>query len=216
MDGPARPLAHAGGDRRGGRLPADGGPRPQEFQDKKDWFFKPWNAETVRGPEDRQARSPSRMLPPSCFAREPGALGAASRRQLARLRRYRRRLVHARPDQGRASSRRAWATTAGSRRPACPPPWSPPTSPASASCPTRVTDFQIMFLFSIGITKGKWGTLLNNLLDFKRDYDANRHGRRCPAGACCAASRRYRKVGLRDLGDEMFEYICARTAPASS
>ena len=26
--------------------------------------------------------------------------------------------------------------------------------------PTRVTDFQVMFLFSIGITKGKWGTLL--------------------------------------------------------
>ena len=40
--------------------------------------------------------------------------------------------------------------------------------------PTRVTDFQIMFLFSIGITKGKWGTLLTNLLAFKRDYDSNR------------------------------------------
>jgi Orn/Lys/Arg decarboxylase, major domain len=34
--------------------------------------------------------------------------------------------------------------------------------------PTRVTDFQVMFLFSIGITKGKWGTLLTNLLGFKR------------------------------------------------
>ena len=39
--------------------------------------------------------------------------------------------------------------------------------------PTRVTDFQIMFLFSIGITKGKWGTLVTNLLSFKRHYDAN-------------------------------------------
>ena len=39
--------------------------------------------------------------------------------------------------------------------------------------PTRVTDFQVMFLFSIGITKGKWGTLLTNLLAFKRAYDAN-------------------------------------------
>ena len=37
--------------------------------------------------------------------------------------------------------------------------------------PTRVTDFQVMFLFSIGITKGKWGTLLTNLLAFKRAYD---------------------------------------------
>jgi arginine/lysine/ornithine decarboxylase len=28
-------------------------------------------------------------------------------------------------------------------------------------------------LFSMGITKGKWGTLLNALLDFRRDYDEN-------------------------------------------
>ena len=37
----------------------------------------------------------------------------------------------------------------------------------------KTTDFTILFLFSIGITKGKWGTLLNALLDFKRDYDRN-------------------------------------------
>ena len=37
----------------------------------------------------------------------------------------------------------------------------------------KTTDFTILFLFSIGITKGKWGTLLNALLDFKRDYDGN-------------------------------------------
>jgi arginine/lysine/ornithine decarboxylase len=37
----------------------------------------------------------------------------------------------------------------------------------------KTTDFTILFLFSIGITKGKWGTLLNALLDFKRDYDNN-------------------------------------------
>jgi len=37
----------------------------------------------------------------------------------------------------------------------------------------KTTDFTILLLFSIGITKGKWGTLLNALLDFKRDYDQN-------------------------------------------
>ena len=44
----------------------------------------------------------------------------------------------------------------------------------------KTTDFTILFLFSIGITKGKWGTLLNALLDFKRDYDAN-----TPLARCC-------------------------------
>ena len=37
----------------------------------------------------------------------------------------------------------------------------------------KTTDFTILFLFSFGITKGKWGTLVTALLDFKRDYDAN-------------------------------------------
>ena len=37
----------------------------------------------------------------------------------------------------------------------------------------KTTDFTILVLFSIGITKGKWGTLLNALLEFKRDYDSN-------------------------------------------
>ena len=48
--------------------------------------------------------------------------------------------------------------------------------------PTRVTDFQVMFLFSIGITKGKWGTLLTNLLAFKRAYDCESSARRGAAG----------------------------------
>jgi hypothetical protein len=39
--------------------------------------------------------------------------------------------------------------------------------------PSRTTDHMVLFLFSVGITKGKWGTLLNVLLDFKNDYDAN-------------------------------------------
>lgn len=39
--------------------------------------------------------------------------------------------------------------------------------------PTRTTDFQIMFLFSMGVTRGKWGTLINTLCSFKHHYDAN-------------------------------------------
>src|SRR5260221_723261 len=35
----------------------------------------------------------------------------------------------------------------------------------------KTTDFTILFLFSIGITKGKWGTLLTALLDFKHYYE---------------------------------------------
>ncbi len=73
--------------------------------------------------------------------------------------------------------------------------------------PTRVTDFQVMFLFSIGITKGKWGTLLTNLLGFKRAYDANQPVAEALPEIAAQYPDRYRNVGLHDLGDELFEYL---------
>jgi arginine decarboxylase len=73
--------------------------------------------------------------------------------------------------------------------------------------PTRVTDFQVMFLFSIGITKGKWGTLIANLLSFKRHYDANDPVARVLPDLAAQHPARYRNIGLRDLGAQMFEYL---------
>jgi len=64
----------------------------------------------------------------------------------------------------------------------------------------KTTDFTILFLFSIGVTKGKWGTLINALLDFKRDYDANTPLERSLPNLAAA----YGGKGLRDLGDSMF------------
>src|SRR3954451_839369 len=68
----------------------------------------------------------------------------------------------------------------------------------------KTTDFTILVLFSIGVTKGKWGTLLNALLDFKRDYDVN-----CPLtevmpDLVTSAPEVYGGLGLRDLADKMF------------
>ncbi|HXI37766.1 MAG TPA: Orn/Lys/Arg decarboxylase N-terminal domain-containing protein [Burkholderiales bacterium] len=73
--------------------------------------------------------------------------------------------------------------------------------------PTRVTDFQVMFLFSIGVTRGKWGTLLTNLLAFKRAYDQNRPVAEALPEIAAAHPARYAKIGMHDLGDELFEYL---------
>jgi arginine decarboxylase len=54
-----------------------------------------------------------------------------------------------------------------------PPTSSPRISGRHGIVPSRTTDHMVLFLFSVGITKGKWGTLLNTLLDFKADYDRN-------------------------------------------
>jgi len=73
--------------------------------------------------------------------------------------------------------------------------------------PTRVTDFQVMFLFSIGITRGKWGTLLANLLAFKRAYDENRPLAEALPEVTAQNPGRYAKIGLRELGDQLFGYL---------
>ncbi len=69
----------------------------------------------------------------------------------------------------------------------------------------KTQDFSILFLFSIGVTKGKWGSLLTRLLDFRTDYDANRPLEHVMPDLVAATGTRYAGMGLRDLADEMFE-----------
>lgn len=69
----------------------------------------------------------------------------------------------------------------------------------------KTTDFTLLFLFSIGVTKGKWGTLVSALLGFKRDYDANLPLSRALPQLVASWPERYGDMGLKDLCDRMFE-----------
>ena len=73
--------------------------------------------------------------------------------------------------------------------------------------PTRTTDFQVMFLFSMGITKGKWATLVNTLLSFKRHYDANSPLSKVLPALVDNYADIYGELGLKELGDKMFSYL---------
>ena len=73
--------------------------------------------------------------------------------------------------------------------------------------PSRTTDHMVLFLFSVGITKGKWGTLLNTLLDFKNDYDRNAPLAQVLPNIVAAAPDRYAGMGLKDLGDELWAHM---------
>ena len=73
--------------------------------------------------------------------------------------------------------------------------------------PSRTTDFMVLCLFSIGITKGKWGTLMSVLLDFKDDYDANRPLAQCLPDLMVTAPGTYAGMGLKDLADRMFKHM---------
>src|SRR5204863_4604806 len=71
----------------------------------------------------------------------------------------------------------------------------------------KTTDFTILFLLSIGITKGKWGTLLNVLLDFRRDYDTNAPLAEVLPNLVSQYPEAYGRLGLRDLSDRMFAQL---------
>lgn len=69
----------------------------------------------------------------------------------------------------------------------------------------KTTDFTILFLFSIGVTKGKWGSLVSALCDFKRDYDANLSLEFAIPSLVQDYPGRYAGMGLKDLADTMFQ-----------
>jgi len=69
----------------------------------------------------------------------------------------------------------------------------------------KTTDFTILVLFSLGITKGKWGTLVNALLDFKSDYDANKPLERVLPQLTAKTGAAYDGLGLKDLATRLFE-----------
>jgi arginine decarboxylase len=176
----------------------------REFAKKKDWFFKPWNVETVKGPGGKKLAFED--APPELLAerQDPWILRPGDTwhgfediaDDWCMLDPIKVSILS--PGMGEdgklektgvpAALVNAWFNRFG-------------------IVPTRVTDFQVMFLFSIGITRGKWGTLLTNLLAFKRDYDANRPVAESLPEIAAQYPERYGKVGMHDLGDELFEYL---------
>jgi arginine/lysine/ornithine decarboxylase len=64
--------------------------------------------------------------------------------------------------------------------------------------------YSFFIMFTIGITKGRWNTLLTALQQFKDDYDRNQPLWRI-LPEFCAAHPRYERMGLRDLSQAIHE-----------
>ncbi|MBN1236273.1 MAG: hypothetical protein JW999_09545 [Methanotrichaceae archaeon] len=71
----------------------------------------------------------------------------------------------------------------------------------------KTTDFTILFLFSMGITKGKWGTLVNALLRFKEDYDKDAPLTEVLPDKVKNDPKHYSGMGLKKLAKKMFEKV---------
>lgn len=177
----------------------------QEFTKAGSWFFKPWNADKVKdfatGKEYDFADAPRDLLitDQRCWRLEPNAawhgFGDLEENWVMLDPIKVSILGPGMGDDGKLEENGVPAMLVSSY------------IYDAGIVPTRTTDFQLMFLFSMGITKGKWGTLLNALLNFKKLYDRN-------APICEALPRlatqfpdTYGKLGLRDLSDQMFQYL---------
>lgn len=176
-----------------------------EMTTKKDWFFNTWNADTVKDPKSgkkiRFEDAPPELLAtdPDCWVLHPGDTwhGFDGLED-----------GYCMLDPIKVSVLTPGVATKGGLDK-----WGIPATLVTAYLHCRgvevekTTDFTILFLFSIGITKGKWGTLLNALLDFKKDYDANTPLAEALPPLANAYPARYGSLGLRDLADEMFAQL---------
>jgi len=63
--------------------------------------------------------------------------------------------------------------------------------------------YSFLVLFSMGITKGKWSTLVTELLNFKDLYDANTPLKRAMPALAAAHPEVYAVMGLKDLCDQI-------------
>ncbi len=177
----------------------------RQFAQKKDWFFDAWNADTVKDPKTgRKIRfedaSPELLATdPGCWVLRPGDLwhGFGDLEDgYCMLDPIKVSVITPGvAEKGGLDKRGIPATlvTAYLHR--------------RGVEVEKTTDFTILFLFSIGITKGKWGTLLNALLDFKRDYDRNAPLAEVLPHLVADHAETYAELGLRDLADQMFAQL---------
>lgn len=176
----------------------------REFGEKKEWFFKTWNAETVKAKGGKKVRfdeaSPEQLATdPQCWVLHPGESWHG--------------FTDLEDDYCMLDPIKVSVLTPGVADKGGLEKSGIPATLVTAYLHYRgvevekTTDFTILFLFSIGITKGKWGTLLNALLEFKRDYDKNAPLEQALPGLVADYPDTYRSLGLRDLADQMFAQL---------
>lgn len=172
-----------------------------EMAEKGEWFVNAWQPDTATLPDGTtvpfwQADEDYLATSPQCWVLRPGESWHGFGELEA--------------NYCMLDPIKVTVTTPGMNRKGELEDWGIPASVLTAYLDTdgivveKTQDFTILFLFSIGITKGKWGTLINSLLRFKEDYDANAPLEEVLPAVVEANGARYAGMGLRDLCTEMF------------
>jgi len=67
----------------------------------------------------------------------------------------------------------------------------------------KTEPYSFLLLFSVGITKGKWGSMIAGLMEFKHYYDTNESLAQVLPDLVSSHPDRYQDMGLKDLAEEM-------------
>jgi len=78
----------------------------------------------------------------------------------------------------------------------------------------RAGDYTLLALFSVGTSKGKWGSLLETLFEFKRLYDGEAALPEAMPDLAAKFPDRYGQLTLRELSDEMHNAMKQLRLPA--
>ncbi|QLH19508.1 Orn/Lys/Arg decarboxylase N-terminal domain-containing protein [Streptomyces sp. Rer75] len=181
------------------------GRRIKAAGDRPAWFFGIWQPETVTDPSSGERlpfdEAPAELLrtEPSCWELEPEADW------------------HGFPGLGQGycmlDPLKVTVTCPGINATGHMADWGIPARILTSYLATRnvvvekTDSYTTLVLFSMGITKGKWGTLLDALMDFKSLYDEDTPLDRVLPGLVTAYPNRYTGGTLRGLCQEMHDYL---------
>ncbi|GGU47239.1 Orn/Lys/Arg decarboxylase N-terminal domain-containing protein [Streptomyces lavendofoliae] len=173
--------------------------------DRPGWFFGVWQPETVTDPATGEsvpfADAPAALLrdEPRCWHLEPGARWHGFR-DLSE--------GYCMLDPIKVTLTCPGVTATGETSA-----WGIPARVLTAYLATRgivvekTDSYTTLVLFSMGITKGKWGTLMDALMDFKALYDTDTPLDRVLPDLVEQYPRRYAGTTLRQLCQDMHEHL---------
>jgi arginine decarboxylase len=177
----------------------------REKQEKGDWFFNTWNADRITDPSTGQKLAfedaPESLLisDPNCWVLHPGDAWHGFKDLED---------GYCMLDPIKVSVVSPGVKTDGSFQE-----WGIPATLVTAYLDHRgievekTTDFTILFLFSMGVTKAKSSSLISALLNFKQDFDRNAPLKEVLPALLVDHPETYRGMGLKDLAEEMFSQM---------
>jgi arginine decarboxylase len=190
----------------------------RDRREKRDWWFRVWQPDKVRTPRGvvrfEDADSETLATHPECWTLEPGATWHGFKGLTP---------GYCLLDPIKVTLITPGIAPNGSLLDPSIPPIAPDL-PAQAFIPGPVVSafldsegivaektghYTVLFLFSLGITKGKWGTLVSALFEFKHLYDTSAPlGEAIPSLVEYYPDRYSATMTLRDLCQEM--HACLR------